>query len=182
MSCPWQPFDETLSRAIVPWYCPCLGMKVFEGVTPATRFSCSSMPVREVSMNVAIGSNSAKSRGELKGAAQRLRHACRKLNRAQILLTADAGGRRIDRQERRNKWLDSYQAPLRGRQSGMGAERQAATRNGTQAHRQERSLAGGDRACGPSEAPCLLDARSAGGCARQAYRTQTVVREEWLSD
>ena len=53
------------------------------------------------------------------------KHAARKLKRAQILLAAD-GGRRDDRDcQPLHRRPD--QAPLRGRQSGAGLERGAAS-------------------------------------------------------
>lgn len=81
------------------------------------------------------------------GAAQR-RQAC--VPQAQA--SADFAGRRCrdqrrgDRKERRRERLDRVpdQATLRGRQSGAGAERRAASRGGAQTHGQGRSLAGGD--------------------------------------
>src|SRR5262245_28993883 len=74
-------------------YCPCLGVKVFaEGLTPAIRFSCSCVPLREAGMNVRYRVElSQVERGELKALLSGGKHASRKLKRAQILLAADAG-------------------------------------------------------------------------------------------
>src|ERR1700752_1350964 len=74
-------------------YCPCLGVKVFaEGLTPAIRFSCSCVPLREAGMNVRYRVElSQVERAELKALLSGGKHASRKLKRAQILLAADAG-------------------------------------------------------------------------------------------
>src|SRR5215813_4638203 len=82
-------------RWIYARYCPCLCVKVFaEGLTPAIRFSCSSMPPasRGHRMNVRYRVElSQTERHELKALLSGGRHAARKLKRAQILLAADAG-------------------------------------------------------------------------------------------
>jgi len=74
-------------------YCPCLGVKVFaEGLTPAIRFSCSCVPLREAGMNVRYRVElSQVERSDLKALLSGGKHASRKLKRAQILLAADAG-------------------------------------------------------------------------------------------
>src|ERR1700746_1115725 len=74
-------------------YCPCLGVKVFaEGLTPALRFSCSCVPLREAGMNVRYRVElSQVERSDLKALLSGGKHASRKLKRAQILLAADAG-------------------------------------------------------------------------------------------
>src|ERR1700751_989374 len=74
-------------------YCPCLGVKVFaEGLTPAIRFSCSCVPLREAGMNVRYRVElSQVDRSDLKALLSGGKHASRKLKRAQILLAADAG-------------------------------------------------------------------------------------------
>jgi transposase len=68
-------------------------VKVFaEGLTPAIRFSCSCVPLREAGMNVRYRVKlSQVERGELKVLLSGGKHASRKLKRAQILLAADAG-------------------------------------------------------------------------------------------
>ena len=82
-------------RWIYAKYWPCLGVKVFaEGLTPAIRFSCSSVPpaIGEVRLNVRYRVElSQTERDELKAVLSGGRHAARKLKRAQILLAADAG-------------------------------------------------------------------------------------------
>src|SRR5882672_9336232 len=82
-------------RWIYAKYCPCLGVKVFaEGLTPAIRFSCSSVPPasRGARMNIRYRVElSQTERDELKALLSGGRHAARKLKRAQILLAADAG-------------------------------------------------------------------------------------------
>src|SRR5215469_5548616 len=86
-------------RRVYKWmyarYCPCLGVKVFaERLTPAIRFSCSSLPPasRGARMNIRyrVELNQTE-RDELKALLSGGRHAARKLKRAQILLAADAG-------------------------------------------------------------------------------------------
>src|ERR1700758_596328 len=75
-------------------YWPCLGVKVFaERLTPAIRFSCSSVPRQtEARMNVRYRVElSQTERGELTALLGGGKHAARKLKRAQILLAADAG-------------------------------------------------------------------------------------------
>src|SRR5215831_11589148 len=74
-------------------YCPCLGVKVFaEGLTPAIRFSCSCVPLREAGINVRYRVElSQVERSDLKALLSGGKHASRKLKRAQILLAADAG-------------------------------------------------------------------------------------------
>src|SRR5215510_2740062 len=87
-------------RRVYRWmyakYWPCLGVKVFAaGLTPAIRFSCSSVPPAtegEAWMNVRYRVElSQTERDELKALLCGGRHAARKLKRAQILLAADAG-------------------------------------------------------------------------------------------
>jgi transposase len=73
-------------------YCPCLNVKVFaRGLTPAIRFSCSSVPrCRGARMNIRYRVElSQTERDELKALLNRGRHSARKLKRAQILLAAD---------------------------------------------------------------------------------------------
>jgi hypothetical protein len=75
------------------------------------------------------------------------KRAARKLKRAQILLAADAGC--SDEEIARTVAVGRFhrvpdQAAFRARQSGTGAERGSASWGGAQAHRQGRSLAGGD--------------------------------------
>src|SRR5450631_3899312 len=75
-------------------YWPCLGVKVFAGgLTPAIRFSCSSVPrTKEARMNVRYRVElSHAERTELTALLSGGKHAARKLKRAQILLAADAG-------------------------------------------------------------------------------------------
>src|SRR5258707_2436737 len=82
-------------RWIYAKYCACLGGKVFaEGLTPAIRFSCSSVPPasKGVRMNIRyrVELNQTE-RDELKALLSGGRHAARKLKPAHILLAADAG-------------------------------------------------------------------------------------------
>jgi hypothetical protein len=99
------------------------------------------------------------------------KHAARKLKRAQILLAADAGssddeiactvavgGSTVYRTKRRFV-----------RQSGAGAERRAASWGGAQAHRQGRSLAGGNGLCKSSRGSRPLDPGAAGRRDGQAH-------------
>jgi transposase len=75
-------------------YWPCLGVKVFAGgLTPAIRFSCSSVPrTKEARMNVRYRVElSHAERTELRALLSGGKQAARKLKRAQILLAADAG-------------------------------------------------------------------------------------------
>src|ERR1700730_639606 len=75
-------------------YWPCLGVKVFAGgLTPAIRFSCSSVPrTKEARMNVRYRVQlSHTERTELRALLSGGKQAARKLKRAQILLAADAG-------------------------------------------------------------------------------------------
>lgn len=125
----------------------------------------------------AIGSHSASRAANSRRCSSGGRHACRKLKRAEILLGADA---RVGNEEIARSGLTVCRTS--GRQSGTGAERRASSRSGTQAHRQGRSLAGGDRLRGPSKGSCSLDARSAGGCARQAHHTKEACRARRSSD
>src|SRR5262245_60105551 len=84
-------------RWIYAKYWPCVGVKVFAaGMTPAIRFSCSSVPPAtergEAWMNVRYRVElSQTERDELRALLGGGRHAARKLKRAQILLAADAG-------------------------------------------------------------------------------------------
>jgi hypothetical protein len=73
--------------------------------------------------------------------------------------------RRGDHKERRRELLDRVpdQATLRGRQSGEGAERRAASWGGTQTHGQGRSLTGGDRLRQSAKGPCPLDLKLLAG-------------------
>src|ERR1700722_17997002 len=75
-------------------YWPCLGAKVFAGgLTPAIRFSCSSVPrTKEARMNVRYRVElSHAERTELRALLSGGKQEARKLKRAQILLAADAG-------------------------------------------------------------------------------------------
>src|SRR5471032_1620931 len=75
-------------------YWPCLGVKLFRsGLTPAIRFSCSSVPrTKEARMNVRYRVElSHAERTELRALLSGGKQAARKLKRAQILLAADAG-------------------------------------------------------------------------------------------
>src|SRR6202042_3582780 len=75
-------------------YWPCLGVKVFAGgLTPAIRFSCSSVPrTKEARMNVRYRVElSHAERTELRALLSGGKQEARKLKRAQILLAADAG-------------------------------------------------------------------------------------------
>src|SRR5450432_1233405 len=75
-------------------YWPCLGVKVFAGgLTPAIRFSCSSVPrTKEARMNVRYRVELSRAeRTELRALLSGGKQAARKLKRAQILLAADAG-------------------------------------------------------------------------------------------
>src|SRR5215469_10636922 len=75
-------------------YWPCLGVKVFSGrLTPAIRFSCSSVPWQEEArMNVRYRVELSQSeRSDLEALLSGGKHAVRKLKRAQILLAADTG-------------------------------------------------------------------------------------------
>src|SRR5471030_576760 len=75
-------------------YWPCLGVKVFAGgLTPAIRFSCSSVPrTKEARMNVRYRVElSHAERTELRALLSGGKQAARKLKRAQILHAADAG-------------------------------------------------------------------------------------------
>src|ERR1700689_2985107 len=107
-------------------YWPCLGVKVFAGgLTPAIRFSCSSVPrTKEARMNVRYRVElSHAERTELRALLSRGKQAARKLKRAQILLAADAGRqRRGDRRQCRCRRVDRVpdQAPLRARQPEGG--------------------------------------------------------------
>src|SRR5262249_58798015 len=90
-------------RRVYRWmkarYWPCLGVKVFpERLTPAIRFSCSSVPrSMDAQMNVRYRVElSQTERAALTALLSGGKHASRKLKRAQILLAADAGAR--DRQ------------------------------------------------------------------------------------
>src|SRR5215831_11744805 len=85
-------------RRVYRWinarYWPCLGVKVFAGrLTPAIRFSCSSMPQHEEArMNVRYRVELIQSeREQLTALLSGGKHAARKLKRTQILLAADAG-------------------------------------------------------------------------------------------
>src|SRR5271154_3342151 len=91
-------------------YWPCLGVKVFAGgLTPAIRFSCSSVPrTKEARMNVRYRVElSHAERTELRALLSGGKQAARKLKRAQILLAADAaasvgvGGSTVYRTKRR---------------------------------------------------------------------------------
>jgi hypothetical protein len=77
-------------------------------------------------------------RTELRALLKGGKQASRKLKRAQILLAADAGSsdEEIARSGRRRLDRVSDQATLRGRRSGAGAERRAASRGGAQTHGQ----------------------------------------------
>ncbi|SHH64493.1 DDE superfamily endonuclease [Bradyrhizobium erythrophlei] len=85
-------------------------------------------------------------RCELTAMLSKGKRAARKLKRAQILLAADAGRSDEDCAHGGGGWLHRVpdQAALRGGQSGTGAERGSASWGGAQAHRQGRSLAGGN--------------------------------------
>jgi len=115
------------------------------------------------------------------GAAQQ-RQACV----AQAQASPDLAGRRCrcgrrgDREECRRGRLDRVpdQAPLRGGQSGTGAERRAASRGGTQTHGQGRSPAGSDGLRQSPGRPRPLDARAAGRRDGQAHRTQELVARD----
>src|SRR5471032_1584049 len=75
-------------------YWPCLGVKVFAGgLTPAIRFSCSSVPrTKEARMNVRYRVElSHAERTELRALLRGGKQEARKLKRAQILLATDAG-------------------------------------------------------------------------------------------
>src|ERR1700729_2199838 len=75
-------------------YWPCLGVKVFAGgLTPAIRFSCSSVPrTKEARMNVRYRVElSHAERTELRALLSGGKQEARKLKRAQVLLAADAG-------------------------------------------------------------------------------------------
>src|SRR3984885_10226324 len=75
-------------------YWPCLGVKVFSGgLTPAIRFSCSSVPrTKEARMNVRYRVElSHAERTELRALLSGGKQEARKLKRAQVLLAADAG-------------------------------------------------------------------------------------------
>src|SRR5436190_44300 len=86
-------------RRVYRWinarYWPCLGVKFFAArLTPAIRFSCSSVPrmKEEAQMNVRYRVElSQTERAELTALLSGGKHAARKLKRAQILLAADAG-------------------------------------------------------------------------------------------
>src|SRR5947209_5460647 len=86
-------------RRVYRWinarYWPCLGVKFFTArLTPAIRFSCSSVPrtMEEAQMNVRYRVElSQAERTELTTLLSGGKHAARKLKRAQILLAADAG-------------------------------------------------------------------------------------------
>src|SRR5262245_27095913 len=86
-------------RRVYRWmnarYCPCLGVKiVVERLTPAIRFSCSSVPParEEARMNVRYRVELGQTeRQQLTALLSGGNHAARKLKRAQILLAADAG-------------------------------------------------------------------------------------------
>ena len=88
-------------------------------------------------------------RCELTAMLNKGKRAARKLKRAQILLAADAGCG--DEEIARTVAVSGVfhrvpdQAALRGRQSGAGAERGAASWGGAQAHRQGGSPVGGNR-------------------------------------
>ena len=70
------------------------------------------------------------------------------------------GQRRGDCPDRQGRRLDCVpnQAALRGRQSGAGAERRAASRSGAQTDGQGGGPAGGDSLCQPARGPRALDA------------------------
>src|SRR6202158_4613079 len=75
-------------------YRPCLGVKVFAGgLTPAIRFSCSSVPrTKEARMNVRYRVElSHAERTELRALLSGGKQEARKLKRAQILLGTDGG-------------------------------------------------------------------------------------------
>ena len=112
-------------------------------------------------------------RDELTAMLSKGKRAARKLKRAQILLAADAGC--SDEEIARTRGGGRFhrvpdQAALRGRQSGTGAERGAASWGGAQAHRQGRSLAGGNGLRKPSRGSRPLDAGVAGRRDGQAHR------------
>src|SRR3954469_23601866 len=73
---------------------PCFDVKALAGrLTPAIRFSCSSVPQEEAQMNVRYRVElSQAERGELTALLSGGKRSARKLKRAQILLAADAGG------------------------------------------------------------------------------------------
>jgi len=120
-------------------------------------------------------------RSDLKALLSGGKHASRKLKRAQILLAADAGagdeeiamsvgvsGSTVYRTKRR--FVEGNLERALSEEQRPGAERKLTGK--------EEGPAGGDRLCSPSKGPCPLDARSAGGCARQAHRTQKPVARD----
>src|SRR5580704_4263074 len=131
-------------------YRPCFSVKPRPlRAAPDFRFICRFVRSsnQEVEMNVRYWVElSQAERGELTAMLSKGKRAARKLKRAQILLAADAGcsdeeiahggGGRFHR-------VPDQAAP-RGRQSGTGAERGSASWGGAEAHRQGRSLAGGN--------------------------------------
>jgi hypothetical protein len=83
-----------------------LGVKDFpQGLTPAIRFSCSSVPQREeAGMNVRYRVElSQTERAQLTALLSGGKQAVRRLKRAQILLAADAGA--SDGEIARIKWM-----------------------------------------------------------------------------
>jgi hypothetical protein len=113
-------------------------------------------------------------RSDLKALLSGGKHASRKLKRAQILLAADAGAG--DEEIAMSVGVSGstvYRTKRRFVEGNLERALSEEQRPGA-----ERSPAGGDCLCGPSKGPCPLDARSAGGCARQAHRTQKPVARD----
>jgi hypothetical protein len=105
------------------------------------------------------------------------KHTARKLKRAQILLATDWGGRdeEIARTASVSLSRRPDQAPLRGRQSGAGLERGAASGRRAQANRQGGGPAGGDRMSQSARRPQTLDADASGRHDGQAHRSRQPV-------